>query len=114
MVRNLNLSYNPLQFDPEKPQYEPSIKFIENMVEYIKITDVLNHISVQGMGFLKQQLLDLCGVMCTCPNLLAVHLSDNGIIRDEETMVEVLEVFSLGSIDVKHLTRSKFEIHRGA
>lgn len=44
--------------------------------------------------------------------MLAIHLSDNGIIRDEETMIEILELFNLGSIDIKYLTRSKFEIVR--
>jgi hypothetical protein len=47
--------------------------------------------------------------MQSCPNLLAIHLSDNGIIRDEELMIDILEIFSLGSIDIKDLCRAKNE-----
>ena len=111
-MKNLDLSYNVLQFDEGKPGYQDSIACVKNMVDFISTTDVLNHLSLQGMGYQKPQLLEICTVACTCPNLLAIHLSDNGIIRDEEAMIEILELFSLGSVDVKYLTRSKFEINR--
>tara|TARA_B110000285_G_C14966523_1_gene534358 strand:- start:160 stop:360 length:201 start_codon:yes stop_codon:yes gene_type:complete len=47
--------------------------------------------------------------MNSCPNLLAIHLSDNGILRAEELMLDILEIFSLGSIDIKDICRAKYE-----
>jgi hypothetical protein len=46
IVKNLNLSYNVLNFDSEKPFYAESMLFVSNMVEYIKLTGVLNHLSL--------------------------------------------------------------------
>jgi hypothetical protein len=36
--------------------------------------------------------------MACCPNLMGIHLSDNGIINpeDDELMIEILDVFGLG------------------
>lgn len=75
------------------------------MVEYLKVTDILNHLNLSGMNFHYNHLVDLSAQICNCPNLLAVHLSDNGIIRDQELMVDILDYFGLGGIDSRNLSR---------
>ena len=61
------------------------------------------------MNFTRSQLIALSNVMHSCPNLLAIHLSDNGILRAEDLMLDILEIFSLGSIDIKDICRAKYE-----
>lgn len=56
-------------------------------------------------------LVELCSQMACCPNLMGIHLSDNGIINpeDDELMTELLDVFGLGQIDISQACRAKLE-----
>jgi len=65
------------------------------MVEYLKVTDALNHIDLSGMNFQKEQLHELCEHLCGSPNLLAIHLNDNGLQHDDEFMGDILGYFGI-------------------
>jgi Ran GTPase-activating protein (RanGAP) involved in mRNA processing and transport len=88
-IRSLNLSYNQLRND------EASDSFIELMSEYLKVTDILNHLDLSGMNFNGDQMREITEYICNSPNLLGVHLNDNGIARDKELMLEILDKFGL-------------------
>ena len=76
-VRSINISYNILGKNEAIDE-----TFVGKIISYLKLTDMLNHLDISGMNFKDYQLKDLCEHICCCPNLLAVHLNDNGISRD--------------------------------
>ena len=56
-IRNLNLSYNMLDFEFESPGYDDSEKFMTNIMEFFRIATFVNHINFSGMNFKKPQIL---------------------------------------------------------
>ena len=49
----INLSYNNLNFKPGHPDEEKSLMFVDKMMIYIKKTDMLNHLDLSGLCFMK-------------------------------------------------------------
>ena len=71
-IRYLNISYNSL-----KPNCEDSQNFSEVMMEYLKKTQVLNHLNMSGMCLTQDFILDIVDIIATVKSpLMAVHLSD--------------------------------------
>ena len=50
-IRNLNLSYNELDFNEKSPHYEDSMRFMINIDKFIPRARFLNHINLSGMNF---------------------------------------------------------------
>ena len=101
-LKNLNLSYNPLSFKPNTREQTFSRNFVKNINEFLKLASKLNHIDLSGLQLPKEQLLYLSETMSTCPNLMAIHLNDSGIISpwDDELLDEMRDIFELGEIGV--------------
>ena len=51
------------------------------MNKYFNATTLLNHLDFSGMNFDARQVQMLCETLCCCPNLMSVHLNDNGIMN---------------------------------
>lgn len=49
-MRNLNMSYNALDFDPKSEQLDDSNEFIGNMKEFLAEATFMNHINLSGMN----------------------------------------------------------------
>lgn len=91
-IRQLDLSYNQLSFDNkankdgsklQQPSVEYSCKFVQELIGYLNSTesDMMNHVNLAGMRFEDDHLRALCTELAQKPNLLNVHLDDNGINR---------------------------------
>ena len=78
-IRNLNLSYNILNFNPKSPDFEHSNQFMKNITQFFKTAEFVNHVNFSGMNFKKQQILDLLDQLRNLMFLSSIHLSDNGI-----------------------------------
>ena len=100
-LRNLNLSYNSLHFDETiNSEEEPlaSQQFIDNLIEYINTSTVLNHIDISGMNLGRDYhpeqfqylhdiehhtsdapILPLAVALSQNDSLLGIHMSDNGL-----------------------------------
>ena len=62
------------------PFYKDSIAFMDNIEEFCKKAAYLNHINFSGLFHYDSdglQLKNLCRCLAVCPQLMAVHLSDN-------------------------------------
>lgn len=45
--------------------------------------------------FRKDELIRLCKVLSADPEMMGVHLSDNGLFADEETKMEIMSLFGI-------------------
>jgi len=61
-IRNLNFSYNSLDFVDEFG-YEESTEFMEHICRFFKKDTYLNHLNFAGMNFDKEHLLELVDAM---------------------------------------------------
>lgn len=61
VIKNLNLSYNSLSQDRglDSQDWRDSEAFVNNMIEYLKVTDILNHVNLSGMNLNSKHLVDL-------------------------------------------------------
>ena len=50
-MRNLNLSYNYLDFNEKSPEYNDSISFMNNFKAFLQYAIFINHINFSGMCF---------------------------------------------------------------
>ena len=113
-LRNLNLSYNSLHIDECAIDDGPNEDFLENFIEFISYSEVLNHLDISGMSlgrdynpeqFTYQSwvqrhnttapILALCSALSSSYCLMSLHMSDNGLRDDEELFLEVLDYFGL-------------------
>ena len=113
-IRNLNISYNSLYFDETNQKTLPSEEFIENMIEYVNNSKVINHLDISGMNlgrnynpdkYLYQSdvgkhnsnapILTLALAISQNEFMLGIHMSDNGLRKDEEVLMELLDMFGL-------------------
>lgn len=118
-MRNLNLSYNRLNFDgADKTQVAYSEAFLSHLEEWIDIARFVNHVNFSGMNLKAAQLSRIIQLLKRCQFLLGFHLSDNDItkckwnskINDhdyEETFYECTEEFGLTEEDLIAVNRSK-------
>jgi len=100
-LRNLNLSYNSLYFDETAADVLPSEEFVENLIEYIGISETLNHLDISGMNLGRDYnadsyhyqfeverhcsnapILALALALSENEYLLGIHMSDNGLRAD--------------------------------
>ena len=113
-IRNLNISYNSLHFIENKPDFKDSEEVVENLINLVSNSNVLNHIDISGMNLGRDfnpdqfslldepdghcshaPILSLALAIATNDNMLAVHLSDNGLRQDMDIFLEVLDFFGL-------------------
>ena len=103
------MSYNKLNFTPGTKACAYSKQFVETMVKFFTLVTLLNHLDISGMNFDKESLFSLSNVICNCPNMMAVHMNDNGIIRhgkgNDKLMLDILNIFGLGNLDIEHCCR---------
>lgn len=50
-LKNLNLGYNLLNFSDDHIDYEDSLEFMSNIIEFFKQDVYLNHLNFSGMNF---------------------------------------------------------------
>lgn len=50
IVRNLNLSYNSLTFEPNHADYQASEDFIDHIREYMDYSEALIHVDLSGLS----------------------------------------------------------------
>tara|TARA_B110000285_G_scaffold218642_1_gene268323 strand:+ start:347 stop:691 length:345 start_codon:yes stop_codon:yes gene_type:complete len=71
---------------------------------------MLNHLDVSGMNMDKKQIIEVCEIMQSCPNLMSVHLNDLGInLVDESSyfISQILHIFNLDDINIENATRTR-------
>ena len=119
-LRNLNLSYNSLHIDECAAEDGPNEEFIENLIEFITYSEVLNHLDISGMNlgrdynpekFAYQSwiqrhnttapILAICSALSSSYTIMSMHLSDNGLRDDEELFLEVLDNFGLDQMSLQ-------------
>jgi len=105
-IRNLNLSYNILEFNEDSVNYEDSIGFMENIRNVFKNCKYLSHVNFSGMNYDKKHLLELIRGMNQCNYLVAIHLSSNEITQGRDFYYEVLDHFGISDNDVFDVDRS--------
>ena len=112
-LKNLNLSYNRLDFQSSDEDSAYSRKFLSNMRNFFQGARWLNHLNMSGMNIEQEELLQLCQDITTCPMLLALHLNDNGIVANEEFFLQVLDLFGMPQEEAHPLRKQKlFEQQR--
>lgn len=73
---------------------------------------MLNHLDISGMNFSNEQLLQVADTaLCQSENLLAIHLSDNGIRFNTEIRDEILDIMGLSSSIYKVQMDEDFKIN---
>ena len=78
-MRNLNLSYNDLDFTEGSTNYNDSISYMVNIEKFLQRANFINHINLSGMNYGPTQILELLKMLNNCQYLLGIHLSDNNI-----------------------------------
>ena len=58
-MRNLNLSYNQLNYNEKSPHFKKSLKFLVELKEFFSAAIYINHINFSGMNFGKAQIMEL-------------------------------------------------------
>ena len=106
-MRNLNLSYNSLNFNVDSPEYEDSESFMENLGNFFKHSKWINHVNFSGMNFQKSQILQLLEMIKNSEFLQSIHLSDNGITKDVDFYYDCLDDFMITEEDLIEINRSK-------
>ena len=48
-LRNIDFSYNRLNFNTESPEYEDSLKFVDNLCNFLDKAIVMTHLKLSGM-----------------------------------------------------------------
>ena len=48
-LRNIDFSYNRLNFNIESPEYEDSLKFVKNLCNFLDNAIVMTHLKLSGM-----------------------------------------------------------------
>lgn len=104
-LKNLNLSYNVLDYSTEERE-ESSNNFVDHLCEFVSQAEVLNHINLSGLRIPKEKLVQLCDHMKRSERISGIHLSDCGITEDEHLMQEILQMFGLDRLDVPVQRRS--------
>lgn len=100
-LRDVNLSYNNLDFRDETSQeYKDSDEFLQNLEILFKHGVILNHFNASGMNFTHDKIKYLCGSIIENKMLMSLHLNDNGITSDSNVMLEILDIFGIQQSDL--------------
>ena len=120
-IKSLNLSYNSLIQAPldenltfmMEAELQDSIDFINNLCDFVKQDDLLHHLDLSGMNFSTEQLLQVAQTtLYNSENLLALHLSDNGIRFNQELRDELLDMMGLSNNIYRVLVEDDFRINQ--
>ena len=67
------------------------------MISFLQNTELLNHIDLSGMNLGAKNLTMICENLYVSPSLLAIHLSDNGIIQVDgvQLLVTICDIFGV-------------------
>ena len=117
-MRNLNLSYNKLNFEGDNASAEASDRFMQNIGEFFELAKFVNHINFSGMNLKSAQLSKIIGWLRCCQFLLGFHLSDNDVTKCkydprasdydyEEAFYECTEEFGVTEEDLVAINRSR-------
>lgn len=97
----------------ENPELQASLEFVDNICEYMKKNDILNHVDLSGMNFNNDQVLQVADTALTfSESLLAIHLSDNGIRFDQELRDEILDMMGLSPAIFRILHDEEFKTNQ--
>jgi uncharacterized protein YjbI with pentapeptide repeats len=100
-LRNLDLSYNMLNFEPRNQQeFKDSTQFIKNISKVFLNSVFFNHLNFSGMNIDKSHMSRLCNNLVNVQFLMAIHLNDNGITFDEDLLEECLDIFGIRDGDL--------------
>ena len=120
-IKSLNLSYNSLIQAPldenltfmMEAELQDSVDFINNLCDFVKQDDLLHHLDLSGMNFSTEQLLQVAQTtLYNSENLLALHLSDNGIRFNQELRDELLDMMGLSNNIYRVLVEDDFRINQ--
>lgn len=110
-LRNLNLSYNRLEFDPNKKEERVySNLFMSNMERFFWEALFINHVNFSGMNLNEEQVRTLIRIFKGCQFLLGIHLSDNNIAasqtsKSSEYFHEIMQIFGIRNLDLQAINR---------
>ena len=76
IMRNLNLSYNSLLND------KMGSEFVKNLIQFVQQSESICHLDLSGMLFKKEEIVEICKVVSAHPEMMGVHLTDNGLGND--------------------------------
>ena len=65
-MRNLNLSYNDLDFTQGSTYLQYSLSFMENIGKFLQRAKYINHINLSGMNYGPLQILELIKMLNKC------------------------------------------------
>ena len=92
---------NPGQVDEDissiksRKDFEASEDFCDMIADYLSSSYYLNHVDLSGMNFSRDQLIQVATAAAQSEGLCGVHLSDNGLRKDEDLLGETLDAFGL-------------------
>lgn len=86
IIKTLDLSFNTLNKKNEGVIHHNK-QFIANMNKFFTKTNLLNHLDMSGMNLEPKSIISLCETLCCCPNLMSIHLNDNGIMFESNKNV---------------------------
>ena len=101
-MRNLNISYNSLDFDEKSKDFEDSKQFMVHLKVFLTETIFLNHVNLSGMNFKKEQILDIFYWLRNCKFLLGFHMNDNNICTLEKDDNSELFFDCLSDFNIKN------------
>ena len=102
-IRDLNLSYNILQFrddNPGDPNHIHSIAAFENLISLFRSAKVLNHVNFSGMNITGERLIQFTEELTNVTMIMGVHLNDCEINRNIDILTRMLQLFDLTLEDI--------------
>ena len=99
--RDINLSYNELDFrDEQSQQFKTSYVVLQNLRHILEHNVILNHLNLSGMKFRKNQMLEIFNSCIRSPLLMTLYLNDNGINVDHSMFQDALGIFKIDPNDL--------------
>ena len=109
-IRDINLSYNHFNFSQEgSNDFKFSTESMALIRELITKAKLLNHLKLSGMAISPKEILELCKTAMTSNLLMSLHLNDNGITRNMNYLVDVLQIFELTLNDVSNQKKDQID-----
>ena len=97
-LASVNQNFNAVQ----KAELASSSEFMAYFTAYLKGTGILNHLDISGMNFDRVNLRQIVRIAPQITPLMALHLSDLGILNNRDFAIEVLEAFNVQISKVTH------------
>ena len=113
-LRNLNLSYNKLQFQNDENKLVVNQKdvkyseaFMENMITFMYEALFINHINFSGMNFDFDKIMHLLKIIKKCNFIIAIHLNNNGLALNTNYFKQIMKLFNIKEADLVACGRSQ-------